>query len=40
MGLDWNPIGKPKPGHEAEYEKLFNLLNNNPGAGRAFSAIS
>jgi hypothetical protein len=33
MGLDWNPIGKPKPGHEVEFEKLFNLLSDNPMAG-------
>ena len=26
MGLDWNPIGKPKPGHEDEFERLFDLL--------------
>lgn len=33
MGLDWNPIGKPKPGHEEEFAKLFNQLSNNPVAG-------
>lgn len=26
MGLDWNPIGKPKPGHEEEFRRLFFLL--------------
>jgi hypothetical protein len=26
MGLDWQPLGKPKPGHEAEFEKLFEEL--------------
>jgi hypothetical protein len=26
MGLDWNPIGKPKPGFEAEYEALFREI--------------
>lgn len=26
MGLDWNPIGRPKRGHEQEYERLFHLL--------------
>ena len=23
MGLDWNPIGKPRPGFEGEFEELF-----------------
>jgi len=26
MGLDWQPLGKPKPGHEAEFEDLFMEL--------------
>jgi hypothetical protein len=26
MGLDWVPLAKPKPGHEAEFEELFYLL--------------
>lgn len=26
MGLDWNPIGKPLPGHEAEFDRLLHLL--------------
>lgn len=26
MGLDWNPGHKPKPGHEAEFERLFHEL--------------
>jgi len=26
MGLDWQPLGKPKPGHEAEFEELFTAL--------------
>jgi hypothetical protein len=26
MGLDWNPGNKPKPGHEAEFERLFHEL--------------
>lgn len=30
MGLDWNPIGKPKPGHEAEFVELFELLGDGP----------
>ena len=24
MGLDWNPLGKPKPGAEAEFAALQN----------------
>lgn len=30
MGLDWNPIGRPKPGHEKEFDELFKLLGDNP----------
>lgn len=30
MGLDWNPIGKPKPGYEEEFERLFHMLVGNP----------
>lgn len=30
MGLDWNPIGKPKPGHEAEFERLFHQVAELP----------
>jgi hypothetical protein len=26
MGLDWNPIGRPKAGHEDEFDRLFSLL--------------
>jgi len=26
MGLDWLPLGKPKPGHEAEFLNLFEEL--------------
>jgi hypothetical protein len=26
MGLDWQPLGKPKPGHEAEFEVLYDAL--------------
>ena len=26
MGLDWNPIGRPKPGSEGEFDDLFRLL--------------
>lgn len=30
MGLDWNPIGKAKRGHEEEFERLFHVLGDNP----------
>lgn len=30
MGLDWNPIGKAKPGHEEEFEHLFHRLGELP----------
>ena len=30
MGLDWNPIGKSKAGHDEEFEQLFNLLGEKP----------
>lgn len=36
MGLDWNPIGKPKPGHEEEFEWLFKLLGDNSAGGSWF----
>jgi hypothetical protein len=26
MGLDWDPLGKPKPGHEPEFGELFEEL--------------
>ena len=26
MGLDWQPLGRPKPGHEAEFNRLFEKL--------------
>lgn len=26
MGLDWVPLEKPKPGHEAEFARLFHLV--------------
>ena len=26
MGLDWQPLGKPKPGHEAEFDKLYKKI--------------
>ncbi len=30
MGLDWNPIGKPKTGFEEEFERLFKRLGELP----------
>ncbi len=30
MGLDWNPVGKPKPGHEEEFVRLFKVLGELP----------
>ncbi len=30
MGLDWNPIGKPQPGCEQEFERLFHILTGKP----------
>ena len=30
MGLDWNPIGKPKPGSEEEFAALFKQLGELP----------
>jgi hypothetical protein len=30
MGLDWNPLGKPKPGFEQEFERVFKLLGEQP----------
>lgn len=30
MGLDWNPLGRPKPGHEKEFAELFKWLGDNP----------
>jgi hypothetical protein len=26
MGLDWRPLGKPKPGYEARFNELYNIL--------------
>ena len=46
MGLVLNPIGKPKPGHEAEHRKLFNRIFNKDDAekeileGRAHAYVS
>ena len=30
MGLDWNPMGRPKPGHEPEFEAIFRALEGDP----------
>jgi hypothetical protein len=30
MGLDWNPLGKPKPGAEEEFAALFKQLGELP----------
>jgi hypothetical protein len=30
MGLDWNPLGRPRPGHEEEFAGLFRTLFANP----------
>jgi hypothetical protein len=30
MGLDWNPLGKPKTGFEAEFDSLFRQLSELP----------
>lgn len=30
MGLDWVPVGKPKPGNESEHRQIFEYLCNNP----------
>lgn len=46
MGLDWNPMGRPKQGHEPEFEAIFRALESEPNApGREawlerFQAIS
>ena len=30
MGLDWNPLGRPKPGLEAEFVRLFSNIKDAP----------
>ena len=45
MGLDWNPGDKPKPGHEAEFERLWRKLQSRhcwwrDAKVRQFKAIS
>jgi hypothetical protein len=34
VGLDWNPMGRPFPGHEAEFERLFLVLDDEDVADR------
>jgi hypothetical protein len=34
MGLDWNPLPKPKPGREAEFEEVFAELERATAARR------
>ena len=38
MGLDWNPLGRPKPGAEAEFERLFSELDIASDADSPLSA--
>jgi len=26
MGLDWRPIGKPRPGFEERYNQIFRII--------------
>ena len=33
MGLDWNPLGRPKPGHEEEFARLFREIGEMAHAG-------
>jgi hypothetical protein len=45
MGLDWNPLPRPKAGHEEEFERLFHALASPPAGerealSRRFGAIS
>jgi hypothetical protein len=30
MGLDWNPMGRPKPGAEQEFARLFRQIESTP----------
>jgi hypothetical protein len=36
MGLDWNPLSRPKPGHEAEYARIFDALEHGAPAKTLF----
>lgn len=29
MGLDWNPINKPKQGEEKKFEEIYHVISNN-----------
>jgi hypothetical protein len=44
MGLDWQPLGKPKPGHEAEfeevYEEIFDRDNKDPSLNKRLWGIA
>ena len=33
MGLDWNPLGKPKPGYEDEFASIFQQLGESSDWG-------
>lgn len=33
MGLDWNPLGKPRIGYEHEFEELFHVISGKPLQG-------
>ena len=33
MGLDWNPLGRPKAGHEDEFARLFHQIGELAHAG-------
>ena len=33
MGLDWNPLGKPKPGYEEEFASIFQQLGESANWG-------
>ena len=33
MGLDWNPLGKPKPGYEEEFASIFQQLGESSNWG-------
>jgi len=39
MGLDWNPLGKPKPGAEEEFAVLFKQLGELPTKPSWFERI-
>jgi hypothetical protein len=44
MGLDWQPLSKPKPGHEAEfdelYDEIFDLDNKDASLWERLRAIA